>query len=190
VGYDPTFYRGSASHYLSGRPPYSRELLPVLSAALELDGSGQLLDVGCGPGVLAVDLAPGFGSVTAIDPDEAMLDEARCYSAACRRASIRWKQATGEDIPQLGLDPVRVATFGQSLWWMNREPVAESVYDLLVPGGAIVLIAHDINHGEGPLDTADPPIPHEEIEAIIARYLGPQKRAGVGLRGQPARRSQ
>ncbi|MDQ1375419.1 MAG: hypothetical protein QOJ09_2757, partial [Actinomycetota bacterium] len=52
VEYDPTIYLGSASHYLRGRPPYSQELGTVLGRELQLDGTGTLLDVGCGPGVL------------------------------------------------------------------------------------------------------------------------------------------
>ena len=56
--YDPTFYRGAAPHYRRGRPPYSAHLLDVFTRELGLDGHGTLLDVGCGPGVLAVELAP------------------------------------------------------------------------------------------------------------------------------------
>jgi precorrin-6B methylase 2 len=63
MDYDPTQYLGSARHYLAGRPPYSAELAAVLAAELELDGTGRLLDVGSGPGVLAVQLAGLFEHV-------------------------------------------------------------------------------------------------------------------------------
>jgi 2-polyprenyl-3-methyl-5-hydroxy-6-metoxy-1,4-benzoquinol methylase len=42
---------------------------------LGLDGTGTLVDVGCGPGVLAVQLAPLFEVVIGIDPGPAMLAE-------------------------------------------------------------------------------------------------------------------
>ena len=48
--YDPTIYQGSAAYYAQGRPPYARALVPTLATALGLDGTGRLLDVGCGPG--------------------------------------------------------------------------------------------------------------------------------------------
>src|SRR5690242_18987392 len=54
--YDPTIYQGSATYYIHGRPAYSPALVPTLAAELGLDGSGRLLDVGCGPGVLAIAL--------------------------------------------------------------------------------------------------------------------------------------
>src|SRR5712691_6007412 len=73
--YDPTIYRGSAAYYARGRPPYSRALVPTLAAEVGLNGSGRLLDVGCGPGVLAILLADCFAEAIALDPDPEMLAE-------------------------------------------------------------------------------------------------------------------
>jgi hypothetical protein len=89
--------------------------------------------------------------------------------------------ARAEDIPTLGLPAMRVVTFGQSFHWTEREPVAEAVYDLLEPGGAIVLIAPDVDVRPCPTGTGDPPIPDDEVQAIIRAYLGPERRAGQGL---------
>ena len=71
----------AAAHYLRGRPPYSRELAAVLRGELGLDGTGVLVDVGCGPGSLAVQLAGLFDTVVGIDPEPAMLAEARHHAA-------------------------------------------------------------------------------------------------------------
>ena len=49
---------GSAAHYRYGRPPYSPKLEGFLAEELGLDGTARLLDVGCGPGILTVRLAP------------------------------------------------------------------------------------------------------------------------------------
>ena len=48
MAYDPTIYLGAASHYRLGRPAYSPQLEAVLTRELDLDGSGRLLDGGCG----------------------------------------------------------------------------------------------------------------------------------------------
>ena len=83
---DPLLYEGCAEHYLLGRPPYSDELGAVLMRELGLDGSGTLVDVGCGPGVLAVQLASLFDDVVGLDPDPGMLAEAERHA---RRVAIR-----------------------------------------------------------------------------------------------------
>jgi 2-polyprenyl-3-methyl-5-hydroxy-6-metoxy-1,4-benzoquinol methylase len=63
VRYDPSFYDGAAVHYRDGRPAYSPRLEALLAEELGLDGSGRLLDVGCGPGILTVRMAQLFEGV-------------------------------------------------------------------------------------------------------------------------------
>ena len=75
VPYDPTIYLGSAAHYRYGRPAYSPELETVLTQKTGLDGTGRLLDAGCGPGVLTIRLAHLFERAVGLDPDARMLAE-------------------------------------------------------------------------------------------------------------------
>ena len=156
-----------------------------MRAELELDGTGRLLDVGCGPGVLAVQLAGLFEEVIGIDPDPDMIAEGRRHAADRGVTHADWIVARAEDIPTLALPPVRVVTFGQSFQWTDRERVAEAVYDLLPPGGAIVLVAPDIDVGTPPAESSDPPIPDDDVQALVRRYLGPEPRAGQGFRRMP-----
>ena len=181
VPYDPTIYLGAAVHYRSGRPPYSPRLEDVLTHELGLDGTGRLLDGGCGPGVLTVRLAGLFDEVIGLDPDAAMLAEGRRVAGGHGITNIRWVQARAEDLPAAAPGPYRLITFGQSFHWTEEARVAEVVYDLLEPGGALALIVHTVEGRRVPPSPGPPPIPHAEINAVVERYLGPARRAGQGL---------
>jgi hypothetical protein len=59
--------------------------------------------------------------------------------------------------------------------------VAEALYDMLEPGGALALIVHTVEDRPRPPGPGHPPIPHAEIEALVEKYLGPKQRAGQGF---------
>jgi SAM-dependent methyltransferase len=182
VPYDPTIYRGSARYYAPGRPPYSRELVSTLTDEVGLDGSGRLLDVGCGPGILTVELAPSFDEAIGLDPDADMLAEGARRAREAGIDNIRWVEAVAEDIPAMHLGTFKLVTFGQSFQWTDQVAVAEAIYDILEPGGALALVVHTVEGRPEPEGPGYPPIPHDEIREIIRRYLGPRRRAGQGLR--------
>jgi SAM-dependent methyltransferase len=181
VSYDPTIYRGAAAHYVVGRPPYSDQLERVLSDTLGLDGTGRLLDVGCGPGVLALRLAPLFREVVAVDPDIDMLEEAKRRVTVMSGRNFTWVQGLAEELPALAPGPYRLVTFGQSFHRTDELAVSEAVFDMLEPGGTLALIVHTVDGRTSPPAPTEPPIPHEEIEAIITRFLGPRRRSGQGF---------
>jgi SAM-dependent methyltransferase len=185
VPYDPTIYVGAAAYYARGRPPYSASLVSLLEAEVGLDGSGRLLDVGCGPGILTIELADSFDEAVGLDPDTDMLDAAARHAREAGFDCIRWVRALAEDIPQLDLGKFRLVTFGQSFQWTDRERVAEAVYDILEPGGALALIVHTREGRPKPSGPGYPEIPHDEVHALIKRYLGPRRRAGQGFRSDP-----
>jgi SAM-dependent methyltransferase len=184
VPYDPTIYLGAAAYYRSGRPAYSPELEAVLTRELGLDGSGRLLDAGCGPGVLTVRLAHLFGQAVGLDPDAGMLAEGGRAAEESSITNIRWVRGVAEDLPAVAPGPYRLVTFGQSFHWTDEQRVAETVYDLLEPGGALALVVHTVAGRPRPPDPGVPAIPHDEIRALVAKYLGSTRRAGQGISRQ------
>ena len=74
-----------------------------------------------------------------------------------------------------------MVAFGSSFHWTDEARVAETVYDMLEPGGALVLIFHTVDGRPAPPSPGRPPIPHAEIEALVEEYLGSTKRAGRGI---------
>jgi SAM-dependent methyltransferase len=180
VPYDPTIYLGAAAHYRYGRPAYSPELEAFLTREAGLDGSGRLLDAGCGPGMLTVRLAHLFGQAVGLDPDAAMLAEGRRAAEEKGIGNVRWVQGLAEGLPAAAPGPYRLVTFGQSFHWTDEQRVAETVYDMLEPGGALALIAHTVAGRPRPPDPGVPVIPHDEIRALVGKYLGSTRRAGQG----------
>jgi SAM-dependent methyltransferase len=140
-----------------------------------------LLDAGCGPGILTVRLAHLFKDAVGLDPDPAMLAEGRRVADERGITNIGWVQALAEDLPGAAPGPYRLVTFGQSFHWTDEAGVAEAVYEMLEPGGALALIVHTVAGRPVPPSPGPPPIPHAEIRALVAKYLGTAKRAGQGI---------
>ncbi|MGH9081104.1 MAG: class I SAM-dependent methyltransferase [Acidimicrobiales bacterium] len=188
--FDPQAFEGTAEYYAVGRPPYSAVLADTMARELSLDGTGRLLDVGCGPGVLVLALAQLFDQVTALDPEPGMLQAGRRRCQQAGVANVRWVQGVAEDIGALDLASWRVVTFGQSFHRVQRLEVAEAVYDLLLPGGSLVLISHHVDDGRPrPGNPGYPEIPHATVRKLILDYLGDRTRHYLATwnEGQPGR---
>jgi SAM-dependent methyltransferase len=185
--WDETLFSGTAAYYRRGRLPYAPGLADVLAEVLKLDGRGRLLDVGCGPGILALGLAHLFSDIVGVDPDNGMIAEARREAAECGVAGkAQWVQARAEDLPA-GLGTFTVAVFGQSFHWMDRDLVAATVRDMLRPGGVLVHIS-DLKTETRTVDgLPHPAVPCTAVEELVKQYLGPVRRAGRGvlLHGTP-----
>jgi SAM-dependent methyltransferase len=179
--WDPSLYSGSATYYATGRVAYPPEVTDALVAALELDGSGRLLDVGCGPGSLTLPLAPHFEEAIGVDADADMLAEAARLAEQQQVRNVVWRHLRAEDLPA-DLLPVGVVTFAQSFHWMDRPRVASAVHHLVVPGGAVVHVHATTHQG---IDTGTelphPRPPRKAIGELVQRYLGSQRRAGQGV---------
>jgi SAM-dependent methyltransferase len=179
--WDPTLYAGSAPFYPVGRVPYPPELAEALAATLGLDGTGRLLDVGCGPGSLTLLLAPRFAEAVGLDADPDMLAEAARLADAAGIATVAWRHLRAEDLPA-DLARPDVVTFAQSFHWMDRPRVAAVVREMLDDGGAVVHVGARTHAG---VDT-DEPLPHvrpprADIDGLLRQYLGDGRRAGRGV---------
>src|SRR5258708_39768398 len=119
--FDPQAFEGTAVYYAVGRPAYSAQLADTMARELSLDGTGQLLDVGCGPGVLELPLARLFDQVTALDPESGMLQagQRRCQQAG--GANVRWVQGVAEGIAALHLGSWRPRSLRQSVHQVPRR---------------------------------------------------------------------
>jgi SAM-dependent methyltransferase len=186
--WDSTLFEGSAGYYQRGRLPYAPHLAQVLVDALRLDGHGRLLDVGCGPGTLALGLAHLFREVVGVDADDEMIAEAgRRAAEAGVAGTTRWIHTRAEDLPA-NLGTFTVATFGNSFHWMDRDAVAATVKSVLEPGGALVHISELKTETRNIDGLPHPAVPYPAMTELVRRYLGPVQRAGQGviLHGTPS----
>jgi SAM-dependent methyltransferase len=176
--WDPTLFAGSARFYSSGRVAYPPGLIEEMVARLALDGSGRLLDIGCGPGSISLMLAPHYAEVVGIDADADMIAEATRLAEVSVVHNATWRNLRAEDLPA-GLGQFRTAVFAQSLHWMDRHRVARSVHDMLDINGAVVHV-HATTHrgGDDSEGLARPQPPYADITRLVQRYLGDERRAG------------
>jgi SAM-dependent methyltransferase len=181
--WDETVFEGTAGYYRRGRKPYAPTLADALADQLSLDGHGRLLDVGCGPGTVALFFSSLFDSVAGLDPDPAMLEEAVRAASEDHVANAAWVHMRAEDLPA-ALGTFRVITFAQSFHWMDRPRVAHAVRHMVEPAGAVVQV--DLWHRDPPGRTPrygpHPPVPEAAIDELRVRWLGPDRRAGRGFR--------
>ncbi|MFE7558296.1 class I SAM-dependent methyltransferase [Kitasatospora sp. NPDC057500] len=179
--WDETLFEGTATYYRQGRLPYAPGLVTALAEALHLDGRGRLLDVGCGPGTLALELAEHFAEVVGVDPDAGMIAEAERRTTELESTGrSRWVRARAEQLPD-DLGAFTVTVFGQSFHWMDRPLVATVMRTLLRPGGALVHLS-DLKSEPRPTEgLPHPPVPQSAIADLVRSRLGPIRRAGQGF---------
>ena len=165
-------YEGAAEHYARGRRDYPAELGEAVRDALGLDGSGRLLDVGCGPGKLTTLLAPHFREAVGVDAELDMITTARRI-----RPDLGWRHLRAEDLPA-DLGVFRAVTFAQSFHWMDQPIVAAKVRPMIEPGGHWVHVKACTHAG----DTGD--VPWDAIEELVHRHLGDTHLPGAKKSGE------
>jgi len=131
-------FRGTASYYTLYRPGWPQALFDHLIERFHLDGTGRLLDLGCGTGQITIPLAPHFEEAVGLDSEKEMLDEAKKAGTH----NIKWVEMMAEDISDK-LGEFKLTTMGISFHWMHQENVLEKVYEITQPGGGIAVIWND-----------------------------------------------
>jgi SAM-dependent methyltransferase len=156
-----------AARYYGFRAPYAPQAFVHVRDAFQLDGTSHVLDLGCGPGTIAIPLSRMVGRVVAIDPSEAMLGQGRMLGAQAGRGNIDWLHARAEDVTA-ALGTFDAVTMGQSFHWMDRDAVLRNLAPMVAAGGGLALI----NPGKRRPQESWEPL----VGEMIVRYLGESPR--------------
>lgn len=148
VRYQPHRFRSTIPYYARYRVPYPDALIAIVAERCAIGPGIGLLDLGCGPGPLAVGFARLGAAVTAMDPDSAMLSAAREH-AADAGVALRLVEGSSYDLgPAIGR--FRMATMGRSFHWMDREATLAVLDGMIEPGGAVALFGGTRLDAPGP----------------------------------------
>lgn len=137
----------AAADYAKHRQGFPEDFFPRIAAL----GCGlpdqRVLDIGTGTGLLARALAQRGCRVTGLDPNAALLDQARRLDQAAGVA-IDYVQASAEatGLPDGAFDVVTAAT----CWhWFDRDRAAAECARLLAPNGKLLIAQLDWHFAPG-----------------------------------------
>lgn len=139
----------------------------------------QIVDIGCGPGMLALGLANAVGpdgSVTGIDPSAAMIDLAvnRCSAIS----HVKFIECSATNL-QLDDQIADAATCTQVLLYVDDVPCAlGEINRVLKPGGRILVLETDWRSTV--LHSEDEPLTEKIIEAWDHAVPSPRLPARLG----------
>ena len=133
-------FRSAAPHYLAGRVPYAPRLIRLVAQLTGLTRDDRVLDLGCGPGMLAGAFAHHAGEVVAMDPEPEMLRVAKTEFGAS--GNIRFVRGSSFDL-ETGLGRFRLVTMGRSFHWMDRAETLRRLDGMIEPNGAVALFDSD-----------------------------------------------
>ncbi len=164
---DASPFGGTAPYYDRFRAPYARAAIDYIVERYDLRNDVRALDLGCGPGTIAIPLSYKVAEVFAVDPDADMIAEGQRLAASQGRQNIQWLRSRAEDI-SLGAELFRVVTIGQAFHWMDRDEVLRKLAVLIADGGGLALV----NPGKRRPQESWEPV----ADQIAAKFLGPRTR--------------
>ncbi len=172
----PDLFKGTAPYYSRYRPGYPDAMISAVVSRFGLDGTGKLLDLGCGTGQLLLPLAPHVQTAIGMDPEPEMLSEAARVADEAGIENVDFFEGGSLDLQRYRnrLDGLRLTTMGRAFHWMDSDATLRALGSLTVPGGGVVLCGESCDIWDSQRDW------QLAVRDVIQRWLGSDRRAGSG----------
>jgi SAM-dependent methyltransferase len=130
-------FASTVAYYESARPPYGAAFFEAVALELGLDGDQRLLDVGAGPGILAIGFAPYCREILGVDPEPGMVEAAR---AAAKRAGVAVSFFEGRFEDLAGKrGKFDIISIGRAIHWLDPEPARAALERAVAPRGRVLV---------------------------------------------------
>eukprot|EP00884_Botryococcus_braunii_P010247 jgi/Botrbrau1/19223/Bobra.0077s0123.1 len=148
-----------ASQYGQFRPTYSDELYRTIYDFARPGSTDLAVDLGCGSGQAARELARKYAKVVAMDASEAQI------SQALKLPNIEYRCGPAEEtgLPDHCADLLTVA---QALHWMDLDRFYTEARRILKPGGTVAVWSYDLMR-------FDTPAANKVMDDLYNGVLGP-----------------
>lgn len=141
AAFEPRRFRSTVPYYARFRLAYPDSLILRVISLAALRRGDRVMDLGCGPGLLAIAFAKAGMEVVAVDPEPEMLAAART-AASEAQAHIETRTGSSFELPP-DLSSFRLVAIGRAFHWMNRGETLEAFDRSLAADCAIALFDDD-----------------------------------------------
>jgi len=184
-------FAGTAWYYARYRPDYPEQVIRLLVDKFSLNKKSRVLDLGCGPGKIALRIASFIYEVIALDPLDEMLQEGKHLAATNNISNIRWLKGESGKLSSMACEigELDLAVIATAFHWMDQEQTLHDLYPMVKSSGGLALIATDSPKTDFP-DTPWKILINDTVKSWLGEirkagtrgtYNGPKKRFAAAL---------